>query len=178
MELACPAGFALSAVVMHWFIAPTTTFHLSVWPLSCSCFQLPEKSRKTPLLDFAPPSELGYVPGLRLTSIDRERSRHRKLLSWDLVPLQRFGSGASTQRGFTSAATHRPRRFSRPRRLTPPHPSRSLPQVTFLGFLPYRVLPRRAADLIAELGAPHDVSQRPPALGGGQVPDAAAPSGF
>ena len=63
-ELACPTGSTLSAVVPHWFDTPASTSRLSARPLPSSRLQLPEKSRKTPLLDFASPSELASMPGL------------------------------------------------------------------------------------------------------------------
>jgi hypothetical protein len=87
------------------------------------------------------------------------------------APLMRFFAppasllGASTQRGFASAATFRPRRFSRPRRLSPLRTLPGSPRVPLMGFLPYRVTPVPPCDPAVTGGpSPHDLASAAPAV--------------
>jgi len=84
-------------------------------------FPVPLQDRCAPLSNFdlslgAP----GLPPVLRTQRVQEGTCRLLRLLSRGLLPLQRSRMRASTVRGLASAATFRPRRFSRPRRFPPP----------------------------------------------------------
>ena len=136
-------GLTPRKVVVHWFTTPTSTFSLATWLLPSSLPKLLEESRTTSPLGLHPPSKLAY--GLARPTDHRTRvvvDERAPLLGF--LPLQRIDAERPLD-----AALPQPLRSV----LAVSHsldgllhsvPSRGLPRVPLMGFLPFRGLPTTA----------------------------------
>lgn len=81
------------------------------------------------------PSESNKRPGPKRSTVTREQRQPTGLLSYGFHSPSAYSIKVSTPHGLTSAATFRPRRFARPRRLTPPPSAPKSPSETTHGVL-------------------------------------------
>jgi hypothetical protein len=103
-----------SAARVHW--VPWARYALVVSDGAGGFYRSPSTARLRlrfhPLVSFAPLQS----PPSRV----RRRCLHRQLLPWGCGPSSRHHRAASVPRGSQPSLPFRPRRFSRPRRLSPP----------------------------------------------------------
>jgi hypothetical protein len=154
-------------VAAYWFAAPASTFGLSTWSLPSSLEPLPVPTMPTPVdsplelhLSLRAPS---LPPGSLAVDLVKQVHRNRAPLLRSL-PLQRLRTGESTHRGVASAATFRPRRFSRPRRFAPLRSLPGSPPGNTLGFPALQGHSRLAEDLaVSDVASPPGVASAAPA---------------